>query len=560
MVEAFVPIAYMLGQFAKKTSVTDPGGDGPFGCEGQNECNAVDTSQDALASKSGPSLPSIKGRALFIGLEATLSDAPVNVLLLADKEKDHTNYAPMDIEALVADRFVPIVADDTTRALGESGVLSMAFALQPTPSALFGEKDLTWLRLVPKSSNDDWKPSLRGAYLNAVWASAKETLTRELLGSSDGSPGLTVRLARPPVLRNTLELRVREPLGEEELESLRRKDSADAQSRIDSPSIDNTAVKNDVDSLPGYWVLWTQVIDPDDEPATARVYALDETTGEIRFGNGLHGMIPPIGRDSIVAFRYCRTEADPTGNDGVPGNSIGPRTILNLVSPVESVESVIAADQSAGGAPPESDERVLRFGFSRLRHRNRAVTAHDIEDLALQSSPDIVQARALVRRGYLRLVVVMRGKNPQPNTPQVRELSRLLLDAAPLSLSSPRALRIVGPKVRKLRIDLKLLVTILDRAGELSAYVNKTLTEFFDTSIGGADGDGWPLGAPPSDDDIAFALRDAPHLESIKDVTLRENTDDGELHSWVTSVKTDELVMLAKDPIGIEFITVEVAA
>ena len=30
-----------------------------------------------------------------------------------------------------------------------------------------------------------------------------------------------------------------------------------------------------------------------------------------------------------------------------------------------------------------------------------------MEDLALQSSPDIIQARALARRGYLRLVVVM---------------------------------------------------------------------------------------------------------------------------------------------------------
>ena len=34
-----------------------------------------------------------------------------------------------------------------------------------------------------------------------------------------------------------------------------------------------------------------------------------EATGEIRFGNNLHGMIPPIVRDGIVAFSYQRTEA-----------------------------------------------------------------------------------------------------------------------------------------------------------------------------------------------------------------------------------------------------------
>ena len=210
----------------------------------------------------------------------------------------------MSIEALAVDRFVPIVADDATRALGESGVLSMTFAIPPTPSELFG-KQLTWLRLVPKISNDNWVPTVRGAYLNAAWANATETLTRELLGTSVGAPNLTVRLARPPVLRDTLELRVKEPLGEEERSALLKQDA--------------NSVLSTVDGLPGDWVLWKKVIDPDDEPATERVYALDETNGEIRFGDGRHGKIPPNGRDSIVAFSYARTEPDPTGGDRALG-------------------------------------------------------------------------------------------------------------------------------------------------------------------------------------------------------------------------------------------------
>ena len=158
------------------------------------------------------------------------------------------------------------------------------------------------------------------------------------------------------MLHNTLELRVKEPLGEEERKQL-----------LD---LDPQAVLSTVSGLPGDWVLWKQVVDPGDEAAIAPVYSLDEASGEIRFGDGQHGRIPPIGRDAIVAFRYCRTEPDPGGGDKVPGNAVGARTTLNLISPVETVESVIAADQAAGG-PPESDDRVLRFGFARLRHRNR---------------------------------------------------------------------------------------------------------------------------------------------------------------------------------------------
>src|SRR4029077_10115559 len=88
------------------------------------------------------------GRQVFIGVTATLSEAPVNVLLLVD-EHDHTTLAPMVVEAFTGDRFQPIVVDDATRALGESGVLSMSFAVPPTPRELFG-RTLTWLRLSPK--------------------------------------------------------------------------------------------------------------------------------------------------------------------------------------------------------------------------------------------------------------------------------------------------------------------------------------------------------------------------------------------------------------------------
>ena len=159
-----------------------------------------------------------------------------------------------------------------------------------------------------------------------------------------------------------------------------------------------------------------------------RVYALDEATGEIRFGDGQHGIIPPIGRDSIIAFRYQRTEAGSTTNATVPGNLITARTALNLVSPVATVESVTAADQAAGGAPREDDDRVLRFGYARLRHRDRAVTLQDLEDLTLESSPDIAQAHGSWRGKDTSVWwSSCAGNNPTPSTAQSRELRSYLL-------------------------------------------------------------------------------------------------------------------------------------
>jgi hypothetical protein len=553
IVEAFVPLAVMLSRLAQPAAESSEGGH--LTQTEPSRCGCDQSKASNEQKKPAPAEPELScpeeaaggaGRQLFVGFSACPTGEPVNLFVFVDREQHHDAYTPMTIETLATNRFVPLVVTDTTRALGESGVISLSFATSPTQHSLFGNSALFWVRLLPLKDDSGWQPSLRGVYLNAVWASATETLTRELLGSSEGEPELTVRLARPPVLQDSLELRVREPLGDEERKVLLDED-------LDS-------VKSDVESLPGDWVLWRQVADPGDTAASERVYALDEATGEIRFGDGRHGMIPPIGRDAIVAFRYCRTEPDPAGGDSVPANRIAPRAALNLVTPLASVESAVTADQAAGGSPPESASRVLRFGYSRLRHRERLLTASDLEDLALESSPDIAQARALVGRGRTRLIVVMRGENPFPNAVQKRELHRLLIAAGPASLSRPDALEIKAPRSRRLRVELNLCVETLDHAGAVAETVKRRLAMYFNAATGGADQSGWPLGAEPTEDDIALALLDTPYLESIGDIARYQVTDDGRIRPWFGQMKADEIALLAKDPVKINFVSAEAIA
>lgn len=548
-IEVFTPLLATLRQLASDATALQA----DAGCVPDCSCPAGEASTSpgkAGAPASAPStsyMQRAERRALYMGFDAKLAGAPVKVLLLVDAERDHGAHAPIEVDALIGGRFEPIPVDDATRAIGESGILSLAFAAAPIAAELFG-KTLTWLRVSPAAGSDalEWKPRLRGAYLNAVWASATETLTRELLGSSEGAPSLTLRLARPPLLRNSLELRVREPLGDEERAAL--------------VAGDPRRVLSHVENLPGDWVLWTRATDPGDEDAAARVYALDEETGEVRFGDGKHGAIPPAGRDAIVAFRYQRTEPPPAGRDGVPANAVTGRTPLNLVSSVEGVEAVVAADQAAGGAPPEPVERVMQYGAARLRHRGRAVTASDFEDLARQSSPDIAQARAFVRRGAVRLVVVMRGKEPVPSAAQRRELRRLLLASAPASLAAPGRLRIEGPVLRRLRVELQLRVASLDDAGAVTESASKRIAELLDTATGGVDREGWALGASPNDDDIAFALLDVKGLAGIASVTLLELADYGVVSPWQAAAAANQLVMLADDGIRLSFEPAEVMA
>lgn len=483
-------------------------------------------------------------RALYLGFSKPIAGQPVNLFALVDRERVLDQFAPLHIEALCGEHFTPVTAEDTTRALGESELLSLSLTLPTVPTALFGAP-LNWLRLSPAPQADAsrWTPALRGLYLNAVWASARETMTRERLGSSSGGPGQAFLLARPPILHHTLELRVREPLGDEELQALKCKHPCNVVSDVAT-------------DLPGHWVLWRQIADVDDAAALERMYALDETTGEVRFGDGIHGMIPPAGRDAVVAFTYQRTQPGQAA-DATPANSIAPLTPLNLTTPVEGVELVFAADQSASGAPPEDTARVRRFAPARLRHRGRAVTLRDFEALALESSPDIAQARAFAVDGSVRLIVVMRGQQPAPGQAARRSLRRRLLAAAAPQLAHVGQLTIQGPQLRRLRIHAALRVDTLDGSGQLANHARTTLSRFFDAATGGLDQQGWPLGAAPTEDDVALVLLDAPGLDSIDSIAFEAIQADGSGMPWNGQLRADQLAVLADDGVRVSFNTLE---
>jgi len=538
IVEAFVPLPVLLERLSGQGLRADDTTCAPeCGCAGTNASADTPATTSATDSDTAPA-----GRALFLGFKGPLSSGPVRLYLRAVEQAAADAHATLSVDALVADRFVPLVVEDDTRGLGESGMLTLAFDAQPTPRDLFGTT-LRWLRITPSAGASAWTPILQGAYLNAAWATAAETMTYERLGSSDGAPKQVLTLARPPLLRDTLELRVREPLGEEERAALLEGDP--------------TRVVRGLSDLPGDWVRWEQVFDPADEAASARVYSLDEASGEVVFGDGTHGMIPPVGSDSIVAFRYQRTERAVDGSDRVPANAVAARAKLNLVSPVSGVEAVFAADQAAGGAPPEGTSRILRFGGARLRHRNRAISTSDLEDLALQSSPDIAQARAFASRGNVRLVVAMRGGNAVPDMAQRRELQRLLRDVSPVCLGT---LSIAGPTLRALGARLRLRVDSLDDAGAVEQTVRARIAAWFDAVTGGAEGEGWPLGRSPDASDIALALVDAPRLAGLVDVVLHEIVDDVLERPWPVSLRPADLVALREDAWHLAFDTGEEGA
>jgi hypothetical protein len=470
-------------------------------------------------------------RAVYLGFDQAISGGPINVLFLSEDQDFGDDVYPLRVEVLRETGFEHVVSDDRTRGLGESGVLSFNLTEPPPATTLFGASR-RWLRLQPSTrftNLGDWNPKIRRAYLNAVFASASETQELEHLGSSDGSPRQKVALGRPPVLERSLELRVREPLGDEEVQALRAADPNDVVDKLTTGQL-------------GPWVLWKPIDILEEAAKDERRYSLNGDTGEIAFGDGIHGRIPPIGTDSIVAMTYKR-------GGGSAANRVTAFSTINLISPIQGVERVVAPDSAAGGSDPQTPEEVIRYAPVNQFMRDRALTLRDFETLAVESSRDIVQARALQSGAGVRLVAVVRGQNPQPTQAQWRELLRYLAERTSPSMAAPRAITKLPPRLVNIQVWLTLTVRSIEFSGEVDQWATKRIVSLLDPATGGLDNQGWPLGLLPTESDIAAAVDDIPNLEAIEGVTIMATFNS----AAVQIVRPEDLPVTSPEDIRIEF-------
>ncbi len=454
-------------------------------------CGGIGDPQQSAQDMPGTDL----GRALYLGFTKPFKGSGFTLFASVRPEDEASNGMLLRADVLSGGRFHPCLISDRTRALGETGLLTLDIPVAPTVEELFG-KQLCWIRIRPEGKGDNWAPVLSGLYPNAAWAVSGETMTRELVASPSGAPGMTAVLARPPLFAASLDLRVREELGEEELNALRSRDAG--------------AVNCDVENLPGCWVRWTEVPDTSDCGPYDRVYSLDETAGTIRFGDGVRGAIPPASADGIVAFSYRHYDMG-AGSD-MAANAVPARTPLTMVTPVENIESVIAAGRAAGGRPWSSG-RTAEFAPVDMRARGRAVSADDAGKLLRKRFPGLAQVRFIQRRTRPLLVAVTGEPSLSPDQALQREIRHYLEQAAIPALA---AAEIRGPARVNVAVSLQLGIGRLEDAENVTRLVTARLLALFDPRDGGLSGGGWPLGRSPVEAEIRAALDGIPHLRSVE--------------------------------------------
>ncbi len=401
--------------------------------------------------------------------------------------------------------------DDGTSGFAVSGMLRLYLkaAVAPWSQCVFGG-DLYWVRVIGPSAGSSPPVLLRRISLNTAPATHTVTVCDELLGTGNGIAGQSLRAAHAPIVGEVW-IDVREEIPVSGQAGRGGEVAGGEYSGLEREAKGNTTA---------VWVRWREVGDfltstPDD-----RHFTVDRLTGEIRFGDGLRGRILPNLPNNIRLTRY-------QFGGGALGNQ--PKGSLSrLRTTVPFVAAVTNLEPAAGGQDAEFLAAARVRGGLWLRHRDRAVTAEDYEDLAVKASPGVARAKCFPARnlledtqgespGTVSVIVVpwQDGSDPKPSVRLLDDVRQFLLRYSPPEID----LITLAPDY--VRVFVALSVAFSPASSDCLKACERRLQAFLHPLTGGRRQRGWEFGQMPQQSDFHGLFEGVEGLECVRSLTFR---------------------------------------
>jgi hypothetical protein len=396
---------------------------------------------------------------------------------------------------------------DETLNLSRRGLLTFVGPSDFRASIEFFQ-DAFWLRAIWEQGAYTVSPRLKRVLTNTMWAVNALSNKKEILGSSSGDPDQKFRLSKVPVLSGQqIEIREPEMPPAHEIKMIENEEGREAIS----------VVRDAIGNPKEIWVRWHPVNVFYASGPRSRHYTIDRLTGELRFGDGLHGMVPPQARRNIRACWY-QTGGGPQGNRPA-GN------ITQLKSTVPYIDNVTNHEPAAGGASQGSLEEVRERGPKTLRHRFRAVTVSDFEDLAFEASPRVlrancIQAKSASDAGSVGLIIVPESTEKQP-IPSLELLGRVK-KYIEKCLAPTVTLWVNGPDWLKVTVKSDVVPINPEQTGDVKTAVLERLEKFLHPLTGGLEGKGWAFGRKPYRSDLLALLEGTPGVDHLRSLSVAE--------------------------------------
>jgi predicted phage baseplate assembly protein len=393
------------------------------------------------------------------------------------------------------------VEEDTTGGFNRPGQVVLHLPGTHTESVIV-KKPGGWVRCRLVAAEADQptylqSPTVReaeaftiGGTVDAVHA---ETVRDEVLGLSEGVPGQSFHVARPPVVPG------------------------------DEPFVVQVADGSG-------WSPWTRVDDFAQSGPDELHLTLDPNSGRVDFGPAVrepdgtlrsYGAIPPKG--APVQIRAYRTGGGRQGN--VAKGAL--RVLRSSLPYVARAENRRAA---VGGVDGESVENAKVRGPMTLRTLYRAVVPRDYEQLAREVAPDAARVCCVPagedEESGVRLLVVpavqgddqgrLRFDDMVPPQETLRALADYLDQRRPIGTR----LVVEPPYYQGVTVVASVLAARGTVADRIRAEALAALYGYFNPLTGGPAGNGWPFGRPIHAGEVYAVLQRVPGVDLVEDVRL----------------------------------------
>lgn len=402
----------------------------------------------------------------------------------------------------------PLDVEDNTADLTSSGTIAFTGPSDSRNVEIFkllsGEA-LYWYRARLVTGKYDYPPQIKGICLNTIMADNQNTFREDqVVGSGTGAAQQKLSLVQIPVLGGEVWVREPEMPNEEELlnhlkefnKYLKEKDLDEIETE-DLVEVRRATAEGGEEEM---WVRWLRVPNSLSSGPHSRHYTLDGITGELIFGDGEKGLIPPAGKDNIIIRGYH------TGGGEEASKVASPLAIKELKSSIPYVNKIFNVQNAVGGSGPWSIEETMEFGPQSIKSRNRSVTAEDYVWMTLQQFTQIARAKCLPTRipagnsslafkpGSVTMIIVPKSSDrlPQPSKGILKLVRDFLRKKALGNIFED--IYVIGPQYKEIHITVQVRPILPEESSIVERRIIKELEAFFHPLTGGEDKKGWKFG------------------------------------------------------------------
>ncbi|MHC1599502.1 MAG: putative baseplate assembly protein [Candidatus Methanospirareceae archaeon] len=440
-------------------------------------------------------------RSLYICFDKKIEKGPISILISLEDQDYGENIPKIEWYYYSQDkRWVRLEVSDNTKNLTTTGTVKFIVPDDFSETSLFGTEGY-WLKAVDiEDKFQTQSPEVKGVHLNTTFAIQAERIEDEILGSSDGATDQEFEFTKIPVIAEEIWIDEGALFDEEK--------------NMITVELGEDSVLNNMDET-GFWVRWPAVEDFFDSKAESRHYVVDRATGEVKFGDGVNGMVPPIGRDNIKASYLF--------GGGKTGN-VEAYEVSTLKTPIAYVDKVANPWSAGGGADVELVEDAMERGPWVVKHRDRAVTIEDFEWLARQASRDVARTKCMKEATGMEVgsvTVIILPKSGEDKPAPSFELENVVEKYLSERCSNVVALRVNGPVYIEVSVSLDVYPVSIDMAAVAENETLDRLKSFLHPLTGGTDGGGWEFGRLVCISDIYSLMEGIAEIDHVERVDAR---------------------------------------